>query len=725
MIEPMNGLTAFVLRHRRLVMLAWLVVLLAGVATLSTTTKRLSTQFKLPNEPSYIADSKITALYHSGGDTVPIVVAVTAPAGTVANPAQADKVLTAAAAAIPGSRVADQFNSGDRAFSTKNGQTSFGLVFMPQDNKGGFKDTQTPAITAAAVAATPPGWHTGVTGLAQLENGGSSKGNNALTETMLGGIGAVAVLAFVFASFIAIVPLLMALVAIPSTFLIVGGLTHLTSVSIIVEFLIALIGLGVAIDYSLLIVTRWREERAHGYDNQEAVARAMNSAGRAVVFSGLTVGVSLLALVVLPVSFLANIGVAGFLIPIVSVAVALTLLPALLASAGPFLDRPRLRKEMHASRPWTAWAQLVLRHRNKAAVAGAGILIALVVPVFALNLGEPKTSALAQKGTAHTTLTTLQAGGVPSGIIEPMEVLVSDGQAHAVADRLAQVKGVYTAVVSTAPDFHRSGTTIVEVLPSAEPSSSAGGATTSAVRSTAAHLPGVIGVGGAGPGQADFIHAVYGSFPLMLTLIGIATLLLLTRAFRSVVLAFKAVLFNMLSVAAAYGVMVLVWQEGHGSNALWSIPATGSITVWVPIMVFAFLFGLSMDYEVFILSRIREEYDRTGSTDRAVAVGIGRTGRLVTSAALILFLGFISLSTAGMTDLKVMATGLGAGILLDAVVVRSLLVPALVGVLGPWNWYLPRWMAKALFVREPAPMPVPAVVRPDDGRVLAGAGVDR
>jgi RND superfamily putative drug exporter len=723
----MNGLTTFVLRHRRWVMLAWLVVVLAGVATLSSTTKRLSTEFKLPNQPSYIADSKITALYHNGGDTVPVVVAVTAPAGQATTPAQADRVLRAAAAAVPGSRLADQLNTGDAAFATKGGQTSFGLIFTPPDNKSGFKDRQTPAITAAADAATPAGWRSGVTGLAQQENGGSSKGSSALTETMLGGLGSLLVLAFVFASFIAIVPLLMAAVAIPSTFLIVGGLTHLTSVSIIVEFLIALIGLGVAIDYSLLVVTRWREERAHGYDNDQAVARAMNSAGRAVVFSGLTVAVSLLALVVLPVSFLANIGVAGFLIPIVSVAVALTLLPALLASAGPFLDRPRMRKELHASRPWTAWAQLVLRHRKSAAVAGGAILIALVIPVFALNLGEPKTSALAQKGAAHSTLATLQAGGVPSGVIEPMDVLVSDSQAHAVAARLAVVPGVYSAAVSTSPEFHRGGTTVVEVLPAAEPSSAAGGATISAVRSTAAHLPGVIGVGGAGPGQVDFIHAVYGSFPLMLTLIGIATLLLLTRAFRSIVLAFKAVLFNMLSVAAAYGVMVLVWQQGHGSQALWSIPATGSITVWVPIMVFAFLFGLSMDYEVFILSRIREEYDRTGSTDQAVAVGIGRTGRLVTSAALILFLGFLSLSTAGMTDLKVMATGLGAGILLDAVVVRSLLVPSLVGVLGQWNWYLPGWLGRALFVREPAPMPAGAITPPagdgpDDDRVLVGAG---
>jgi RND superfamily putative drug exporter len=673
----------------------------------------LSTEFKLPGQPSYIADAKINAIYHNGAGTVPIVVAVTAPQGVSVSPATADKVLSAAAAAVANSRLADQYNTGDRGFTTKDGRTTFGLIFSPQPK--GFGTDNTSLYTRAAQGAAPPGWQTGVTGLAQLETGGNHKGTGVLTETLIGGFGSLAVLAFVFASFIAFIPLLMAVVAIPTTFLVVGGLTHLTSVSIIVEFLIALIGLGVAIDYSLLVVTRWREERAHGYENSEAVARAMNSAGRAVVFSGLTVAVSLLALVVLPVSFLANIGVAGFLIPIVSVAVALTLLPALLTSAGPFLDRPRLRRELHASRPWTAWARFVLRHRKGAALAGGAILIALIIPVFALNLGEPKTSALAQKGPAHATLTNLQAGGVPTGVIEPMDVLVQAGQAQSVATRLAQIKGVYSVAVSNAPGYNRAGTTIVEVLPAAEPSTAAGGATISAVRSTASHLPGVIGVGGAGPEQVDFVHAVYGSFPLMLTLIAIATLILLTRAFRSIVLAVKAVLFNLLSVAAAYGIMVFIWQEGHGSNLLGSTPATGSITVWVPIMVFAFLFGLSMDYEVFILSRIREEYDHNGSTDEAVVVGIGRTGRLVTSAALILFLGFVSLSTAGMTDLKVMATGLGAGILLDAVVVRCLLVPALVGVLGRWNWYMPDWIGTALRIRPPMlnSPPEPALIGAD------------
>ena len=208
----------------------------------------------------------------------------------------------------------------------------------------------------------------------------------------------------------------------------------------------------------------------------------------------------------------------------------------------------------------------------------------------------------------------------------------------------------------------------------------------------------MVGVGGDGASLIDFDRAVYGDFPLMLALIGFATFLLLTRAFRSVLLAAKAVVFNLVSLAAAYGVLTWVWQQGHGSMAVWGIPATGAITMWVPLMVFAFLFGLSMDYEVFILSRIREVYDASGDPRHAVTEGLGRTGRLVTSAAAILMLSFLSMSTGPQTDLKILATGLGAGILIDALVIRCLLVPAMVALFGRANWWLPGWLARLLRV---------------------------
>jgi putative drug exporter of the RND superfamily len=512
---------------------------------------------------------------------------------------------------------------------------------------------------------------------------------------MIGSVGALVILALVFASFLALLPLVIGGISALATFLVVGGLTEVTGVSQIVEFLIALIGLGVAIDYSLLVVSRWREERAAGRDNAAAVTEAMNHAGRSVVFSGLTVAIGLLSMIVLPVPMLRSVGYGGVLVPLVSVAVSITLLPVILATVGPRLDWPRLRTERRASRVFSAWARGVYRHRWLAALAGLGILAMLMLPALSLHLGEPGSSAQATSGPAHDALVTLTDGGVPCGVLTPAEVLTS-GAPAAIAAQAARVPGVYAAMAPATPDYRRDGTAIVTVIPSAESSVPAGQTTISGLEHTLLGRPDVIGVGGDGASLIDFDHAVYGGFPLMLALISAATFLLLTRAFRSVLLAAKAVVFNLISLTAAYGVLTWVWQDGHGSHALWGIPATGAITMWVPLMVFAFLFGLSMDYEVFILTRIREAYDTSGDARYAVTEGLGRTGRLVTSAAAILMLSLLSMSTGPQTDLKILATGLGAGILIDAVVVRCLLVPALVALFGRANWWLPSPLARLL-----------------------------
>ena len=285
-----------------------------------------------------------------------------------------------------------------------------------------------------------------------------------------------------------------------------------------------------------------------------------------------------------------------------------------------------------------------------------------MLPALSLHLGEPGSSAQATSGPAHDALVTLTDGGVPSGVLTPAEVLVSSpgsGSARVIATAAAHAPGVYAAVAQATPDYQRDGTAIVTVLPVAESSVPAGQATVAGLERSLLDRPHVIGVGGDGAALIDFDHAVYGDFPLMLALISVATFLLLTRAFRSVLLAAKAVVFNLISLTAAYGVLTWVWQDGHGSHALWGIPATGAITMWVPLMVFAFLFGLSMDYEVFILTRIRETYDASGDARHAVTEGLGRTGRLVTSAAAILMLSFLSMSTGPQSDLKILATGLG------------------------------------------------------------------
>jgi RND superfamily putative drug exporter len=344
----------------------------------------------------------------------------------------------------------------------------------------------------------------------------------------------------------------------------------------------------------------------------------------------------------------------------------------------------------------------VYRHRWPAALAGLGILALLTLPALSLHLGEPGGTAQATAGPAHDALVTLTRGGVPAGVLTPAEVLVHSGpgQPGQGAAAAAHIPGTRAALAPATADYRQAGTAIVTVIPAAESTTPAGQAMMAQLADRLDGTPGVIGTGGAGLSLIDFDHAVYGNFPLMLAVISAATFLLLTRAFRSAVLAAKAVLFNLVSLAAAFGVLTWVWQDGHGSQAVFGVPATGSITSWVPLMVFAFLFGLSMDYEVFILTRIREEYDATGDTGRAVTVGLGRTGRLVTGAAAILMLSFLSMSTGPQTDLKILATGLGAGLIIDAIVIRCLLVPAMVALFGRFNWWLPAPLARVLRVKD-------------------------
>src|SRR5216683_1481019 len=611
----MPALTRFVLRHKALVALFWVVVAAVGVMTISGTTHRMTNNFSMPGQ-AFKVDNQIASQYGNGGDQAPYLPVITVPAGQkVTDPAVAaatGRAFAAVAQAIPGVRIADYATTHDPAFVTRDGRSTFALVYAaPATGFGG--PSLGPVLDRTVTAAAPAGWHIGVTGSQLLANGSpnSGKGTGIMAEAMIGSVGALVILALVFASFLALLPLLIGGISVFATFLVVGGLTEVTGISQIVEFLIALIGLGVAIDYSLLVVSRWREERAAGRDNTTAVVEAMNHAGRAVVFSGLTVAIGLLSMIVLPVPMLRSVGYGGVLVPLVSVAVAITLLPVILATVGPRLDWPRLRTERRASRVFSAWARGVYRHRWLAALAGLGILAALMLPALSLHLGEPGSSAQATSGPAHNALVTLTDGGVPSGVLTPAEVLTSSA---------------YGAPAT--PDYQRDGTAIVTVIPVAESSVPTGQTTISELEHTLLASPHVIGIGGAGASLIDFDHAVYGDFPLMLAIIGVATFLLLTRAFRSVLLAAKAVVFNLFSLAAAYGVLTWVWQDGHGSHALWGVPATGAITMWVPLMVFAFLFGLSMDYEVFILTRIREAYDTTGDARAAVTEGLGRTGRL-------------------------------------------------------------------------------------------------
>ena len=699
----MTALTRWVLSHKIIVIIFWLIVTVIGFASTQSATNALSQKFELPGQEGFVVNQTILHTYGQNPDNPPFVPVVTLPAGTTVQSPGVRVELRAAfdrvAQRVPGSRVASYASTGDPVFVSRNGRTTYGLIYPVVGLGFNGPTVAQNEIAAALRGVTVAGQPVHLSGLDALaSSGGGGSGPSVLAEALLGGVAALLILIFVFRSFMALMPILMAVVAIPTTFLLIWGLTAITDVSFIVQFLVALIGLGVAIDYSLLVVLRWREEHRAGVGNEEAVMKAMQTAGRSVIFSGTTVAIGLLALLVIPVPFLRSVGYGGALIPLVTVAVAITLLPVLLATVGPRLDWPQLGQD-RAGRWWSVWGRFVVRFRWPAAVVGVAILVTLVFSATTIVLGETKADALSKTGDAHAGLVALERSGIGPGALSPFEVLVKQGNTLEIQRSLRGVNGV---LGSTSPsNWQRDGTAIVDVVPAVDGYSSAGADVVHRVRAAVHAQPGGAKVGGAAPGNVDFVNAVYGKFPLMVILIALITYVLLARAFRSLLLPLKAVALNILSVGAAFGVMVLIWQDGYGSKAIWGITSTGAITSWVPLMVFAFLFGLSMDYEVFILARMREEYDATPDTRDAVIRGIGRTGRLVTSGALILFFAFLALASGPETDIKVIGTGLAAGILLDATVVRMLLVPALVSLFGRWNWLLPQFPARLLRV-EPS-----------------------
>ncbi len=371
--------------------------------------------------------------------------------------------------------------------------------------------------------------------------------------------------------------------------------------------------------------------------------------------------------------------------------VSATLLPVALDAAGPALEWPRRRPARTVSPLWTGIVRRVTARPGWSAAGALAVLAVLIIPVFSLNLGEPQATATAATAppSARAGLGALVTSGIGPGVLRPAEILLPAG---------AAVPAVHGVSVTAPAAWARDGRHIADAWSPADPSIAGGKAALAEIRSAVAAVPGAR-TGGSPAQDADFITALYGrNLAVIIAAIAVITFVLLARALRSLWLPVKALLLNLISLAAAFGVLTFVWQEGHGTTALFSSPATGAVTLWVPLAVFALLFGLSMDYEVFILTRINEEYEQAGDTRQAVVRGIGHTGRLVTSGALILCLAFIALGGVPVTDVKILSTGLAAGIVIDATVIRGVLAPALVTLLGRANWWLPRPAARLLRV---------------------------
>src|SRR4051812_38400562 len=708
----MTSLARIVLSHRKLIAGIWVVLTLFGAFSASQVSKRWFQSFSIPGYSAYEANQRTVKALGSG-EAAPLVEVVTV-AGDVTKAPGVAKAFAAAAAANRGARTSSWFTTHDPMYLSHDRHTAFAEIFRTGvpgfDFKIGDKPTR-----AALLANLPPGAKAHITGndaILAAADKGSSNGPSILGETLIGAIGALVILLFVFGTLPAVLmPLLTAAASILNTFTLVWLLTYVTDVSIIVQFLIALVGLGVAIDYALLMIFRFRDELREGRDVETALVETMTHAGKAVIVSGTTVAVGLLSLIVLPMPFIRPVGIGGMLIPAVSVLAAITLLPALLATLGTRVNSLRLLPKRFVDRghpedgPWGRWARFVIRRPVPVAAVGLLLVGALVYCGVHLNPSEAQAKDFPGSGDAIHGRTALAQAGITAGAYKPFVILVEGGDRQAVVKRVAGVPGVSGAAAPAG--WTKGDASLVEAFPSAD---GAATETRGTIKRVRAALKGSdASLGGLAGEERDFVAAVYSNFPYVLAFVVLLTFILLARAFRSLVLSAKAVVLNLISLAAAYGIIVFIFQWGHGAETIWHVPPTQAIIPWIPLMIFAFLYGLSMDYEVFMLSRMREIYDETGDTNTAISLGLARTGKLVTSAALVLMFAFIVLSSSPGTDIKQFGIGLAAGIIFDATVIRTLLVPSLMRLFGEWNWWMPSWAAKALFVREPRVPEQPAL----------------
>jgi RND superfamily putative drug exporter len=710
-------LAHFTTRFRWPVIGAWIVLTLFGGYAAGQLSSRWYQSLAVPGEPAYEGSQRTFEAF-GAGDRSPSTVVFHSPSTDVSKSQEVRAAMARVAQASPGALTSSYFSTGNLMYVSQDGHTTFQQVYLPGrarlDVKSGAEK-----LRAAAAAGLPVGISVDVTGrdaLGEASTEGSA-GSSILLEALIGGLGALLILLFVFGTLPAVLaPLVVAVAAILNTFSLVWALTYVTDVSIIVQFLIALVGLGVAIDYSLLMIFRFRDELREGNDVESALVETTTHAGHSVIISGTTVAVGLLAMVLVPIPLLRSMGIGGMLIPVVSVLATLTLLPAMLAVLGPRVNSLRVmpRRFIDRGHPedgaWGRWARFVIRRPVAVAAVGLVVVAGLAGLGTQLNPTEPQLEKLPGTGSAIAARDQLAAAGISPGVMKPLDVLVENGgDAEQVAARLSAVPGIVGATAP--PEWQEGPNSLVEAFATIDGSAPGIQATidraNASLEGTNGTLTGLAAV------DRDFLHSLSGSFPYIFGLVLLLTLILLTRAFRSPVLALKAVLLNLLSLAAAFGIVVFIFQQGHGSG-LWDIPATGSITAWIPVMIFAFLFGLSMDYEVFMLSRMREAYDETRSTDKAIELGLARTGKLVTSAALILMFSFLVLSTTPGYEIKPVAIGLAAGIIFDATVIRVLLVPALMKLMGQANWWMPNWMGLVLRIprRRPEPAQAPPLPTP-------------
>jgi RND superfamily putative drug exporter len=563
--------------------------------------------------------------------------------------------------------------------------------------------------TVASVARANPRFYVGEAGAAS-----SDKAITKMFNQQIGQAGTrsvpltLLILVLVFGSVLAaFVPLMLALQSVIATIGLVAIVSHLTPMDQSVGAVVMLVGLAVGVDYSLFYLKREREERAAGRSEGAALQAAAATSGRSVLISGATVMIAMAGMLFSGDKTFESFSIATMIVVAVAMIGSLTVLPAVLSKLGDRVEKGRipligrLRRQSGENRFWSALLTPVLKHPAVAVVLSAGLLAVLALPALQIHTAQAGPQALPRSAPTVETLDRIQAAfpgqaspalvAVKTNTTSPVfRNAVGQLEARAVASRL----GYGTAHVDT----NRSHTAAEISIPL--PGSGTDSKSTHALLTlrnqllpaTIGHVPGATyAVTGATAGSYDWNQMMKSSIPIVFGFVLTFAFLLLLVSFRSIVIAAKAVVLNLLSVAAAYGVVVAVFQWGWGQHAL-GFKSYGGVAPWLPLFMFVLLFGLSMDYHVFILSRIREARDRGMSTEDAIAHGIKTTAGTVTSAALVMVGAFLVFATLPIVDMKEMGVGLAAAVLIDATIVRAILLPAAMKLLGEWNWYLPSWL---------------------------------
>jgi RND superfamily putative drug exporter len=554
-----------------------------------------------------------------------------------------------------------------------------------------------------------------VAGNAQTQRDFTAVAESDLRKAETIGIGiALLVLLAVFGALVAsLLPLGLGLVAIAVAMGVVGLLGLAFHLTFTVTNMVSMMGLAVAIDYSLFIVSRYREERRIGSAKLDAIQTAGATASRAVLFSGMTVVLALLGLMIVPNSVFRSLASGAIIVVVVAVAAALTLLPAVLALLGDRIDRGRVfrRARAHGARPGTAWSRLaeaVMRRPVASVAAGVTVLVLLGLSMFGMRAGSSGVTSLPAGSESRQAFTVLSRDFV-GGLATPVQIVItgpvtSPGvQAHMAQLRTMLARNREFGSPGTVTVNRAGNLALISVPMTSDPSGPAAVASISWIRHQLVprafgHAHVQVLVGGQAALNKDFFDTTVHYRPLVLLFVLGLSFVLLLLVFRSLVVPATAIAMNLLSVGAAYGMLVLVFQTGGPAIGRWIANALGfqqvpAIEAWLPLFLFSVLFGLSMDYNVFLLSRIRERYLRTGDNAAAVAFGLSHTGGIITGAALIMVAVFGGVAAGNLAMMQQMGFGLAVAVLLDATVVRCLLVPGIMKLLGDANWYLPQWLS--------------------------------